>query len=262
MTYPSDRKNIAHFALKYLHWLSQSETVLECGPDSFAVLVAVVLAEDRIRYSRPPNFFNEQLCRASGIGSEPALIRARKRAELTGLLNYKAGAKRRPGVYFVDGFPNESLANAEGIRRESAGKAQPSNPIPFPVPNNSCPNESDDSEPPKKKPSSRKPPKTIEGFDQWYAIYPRKEKRGTAKEAFATALGDIQQTESVSRDEALGLLLKWTAERMPNLLSREQKFRPLPASWLNAESYRDELTSKRTSDDDDFTDFTGKGKRS
>lgn len=142
MQYPSQERQGSFYALRYVRWLIESETVVETGPDAFALLVAVVMAEDRIHYTRAPNFYNEQLQRNSGIGSEPALIRARKRAVSLGLLTYIPGAKRRPGVYFVTGFPNESLANdekytnemlgkAEGIRRESVGKAQPSKPIPI-----------------------------------------------------------------------------------------------------------------------------------
>ena len=138
MNYPTDRKSCG-YSIRYIKWLCASDVALEVGPDAFALLVAVVTQEDEIHFTRPPNFFNDQLARRCGIGSEPALIRARKRAINAGLLFYKPGAKRRPGVYFVSGYANDSLANAEGIRRESAGKAQPSIPIPLPLPKNKRP---------------------------------------------------------------------------------------------------------------------------
>lgn len=122
------------FAVHYIKWLIDSGTTTESGPDAFALLVAVVMREDEVRYARAVNFFNEQLCRHSGIGSVPALIRARNRAIELGLLHYEASAKRKPGRYFVDGFPNDSLGKAEGIRKESVRNPLPSSPIPKPNP--------------------------------------------------------------------------------------------------------------------------------
>lgn len=145
-SYPPDRPQF--YAIKYLQWLIESGASMDCGPDTMALLVAVVMMEDQLRYSRAPNFYNEQLVRAAGFGSEPPMISARKRAERLGLLVYIAGAKRRPGVYFTAGFPNDSLANVtgtrreyhtnpEGISQEPVGNVVPSipNPIPNPRPN-------------------------------------------------------------------------------------------------------------------------------
>ncbi len=127
------------FALHFVKWLVTSGTVNQTGPDAFALLVAVAMREDAVFYQRPPNYFNEQLAQECGIGSIPALIRARKRAVSLGLLEYIPGAKRRPGVYYVLGFPNESLPKAEGKRKESGrnpeGKRHPPFPIPsYPIP--------------------------------------------------------------------------------------------------------------------------------
>ncbi len=131
--YPTDRHSCG-YSIRYIKWLMQSGAVNEIGPDAFALLVAVVMTEDDIHYQRPPNFFNDQLSRQSGIGSEPALISARKKAIQAGLLLYEKGAKRRPGVYFVSGFTNESLAKAKRILSESLANLAPSIPLPLPLP--------------------------------------------------------------------------------------------------------------------------------
>lgn len=132
--YPTDRKSCG-YSIRYIRWLMHSGISSEIGPDAFALLVAVVMTEDEIHYQRPPNFYNEQLANRCGIGSVPALIRARKRAINAGLLSYKPGAKRRPGLYFVSGFSNDSLWNPEGKRKESEKNPTPSIPIPIPIPN-------------------------------------------------------------------------------------------------------------------------------
>ncbi len=145
MIYPSGERKGTAFAIRYVRWLMESEITVAAGPDAFALLVAVVMTEDRVFYNFPPNFYNEQLCRASGIGSIPALIRARSKAIELGLLAYQAGAKRRPGIYFVSGFHNDSLQNRELFSNDSLPKAQlsvsesetkapPSIPIPIPIP--------------------------------------------------------------------------------------------------------------------------------
>lgn len=108
------------FAIQYLRWLCDSGAASEVGPDAVAVLAAVVTVEDELHYNRPPNFYNEQLQRRSGILSIHALIRARNRAVEAGLLHYQPAIKRKPGVYFVSGFPAQSARKAEGKRKENA----------------------------------------------------------------------------------------------------------------------------------------------
>ncbi|TWU24901.1 hypothetical protein Pla52o_11970 [Novipirellula galeiformis] len=134
-----------YYAMRYIRWISESGISHEIGVNGFAVLVAVVAMEDELRYSRPPNFYNDQLARRCGLASEHALIRARKRCEAEGLLVYERGAKRNPGVYYVTGFTapsavkakatdQDSLRLAQGNRRHSAAKAAPSIPSPMPMP--------------------------------------------------------------------------------------------------------------------------------
>ncbi len=219
--YPSADRQSNSFAIRYIRWLIDSGTVNEIGPDAFAVLVGVVTLEDELHYQRPPNFFNEQLMRRCGIASEPALIRARKRAVEAELLIYSVGAKRRPGTYFVSGFPNESLAKAKGKRRESETNPLPSIPnTQYLIPNTSL-------------------------FDSWYEVYIRKDARGKAESAYPKAISDISKTEKVNAAQAAQLLMQWTIERMPLLAKAERKFQPLPASWLNAKRYRDEIPGQR-----------------
>jgi hypothetical protein len=148
------------FFVKYLKWLIDSETAAEAGADVLALLTAVVKREDDLFYKRAPNYYNQQLEREAGFGSLPPFIATRKRAVKLGLLDYTPGAKRKPGVYFVKGCPNESLENGEecsneslekgeecpkdlkrnpdGKRKESKRKAEgirhPPNPIPIPDP--------------------------------------------------------------------------------------------------------------------------------
>lgn len=133
------------YAIKYTKWLRDSGVAIQAGPEVIALLVAVVWMEDDFYCTRPVDFYNEQLCRASGIATVPRLIRVRKRAESLGLLYYQEGAKRRPGIYFTTGMVEDSVTKCNRKRNyplqkaqlsvtESVTKAQPSIPIPNPIP--------------------------------------------------------------------------------------------------------------------------------
>ena len=73
-----------------------------------------------------------------------------------------------------------------------------------------------------------------QGFDEWWAIYPRKKSRADAERAF---------TKVVPSLIALPALMEKTKAFAASCESKpeaERKFIPYPASWLNAGSYDDE----------------------
>lgn len=140
--YPANRT--ALFALHFAKWLYQSGAANEVGPDATALILAVAMVEDELRYTRPPNFYNRQLMDRCGVASEHALIRARKLAVDAGLLSYTPGKKRTPGKYYVLGFTAESAAKSTGnpqlpcakhseppiYTAQNAAQAKPSTPSP------------------------------------------------------------------------------------------------------------------------------------
>lgn len=138
------------FALKFMKWLYASGAAAEIGPDATALLLAVVSAEDDLKYSYRPNFFNDQLMRRCGIRSEHAMIRARQTAIDAGLLSYEPGAKRSPGKYFVCGFAAQNAEKAERKQNESEEKARRNQGPPDPNPDS-------DPDPDPEKKTRRKP---------------------------------------------------------------------------------------------------------
>ena len=113
--YPGWKRQNCGYAIRYIKWLMDSGVAQKVGPNSIALLVAIVTKEDELHYSKSPDFYNGQLLSRTGIGSEPTLAHARRRAVEAGLLVYTEGAKRRPGTYFVTGmdeeFPKKSLVH-------------------------------------------------------------------------------------------------------------------------------------------------------
>jgi hypothetical protein len=71
-----------------------------------------------------------------------------------------------------------------------------------------------------------------DGFERWYALYPRKKDRGTAKRAFAKA----QARGLIGFEE----LLAATTRYAKGMSDKETEYIKYPASWLNADSYLDE----------------------
>lgn len=70
----------------------------------------------------------------------------------------------------------------------------------------------------------------MDGFDQFKALYPRREAWKDARKAWGQVDGDRHL-------EAILAALAW---QVPEMLQREKVFRPLPASWLRGERWTDQ----------------------
>lgn len=66
-----------------------------------------------------------------------------------------------------------------------------------------------------------------QGFDDWYALYPRKEDKGRARKAFTSAL----------KKTTIDVLLAGVRAYAREVEGREKKYIKLPATWLNAEAW-------------------------
>lgn len=84
------------------------------------------------------------------------------------------------------------------------------------------------------------PPKRdpYHGFDDWYAEYPRKEKRPKARDAWKKHVTD----NDVPLEAVLSGLGDWKSHWIR--AKTEKQFIPLPASWLGGHQWNDEPPSK------------------
>lgn len=69
-------------------------------------------------------------------------------------------------------------------------------------------------------------------FTEWYGIYPRKKKPGDARKAYVKARKIATKEELLTGAEMVARLVRSQ--------SQDLTYTPYPASWLNAESWRDE----------------------
>lgn len=84
-------------------------------------------------------------------------------------------------------------------------------------------------------------PAVLDGFEEWWKAYPRKEGKGAARTAYTKALG---KTDAASLLAALTRSARsWEAEK------RERRLIPQPATWLNQERWEDDYSASVSSED-------------
>ena len=93
------------------------------------------------------------------------------------------------------------------------------------------------------KPSCPKPAKTacLDGFDSWWDEYPRKEGKGAARKAYATAL---KKSDAQSLFAGLTRSARAWADE-----GRTRRLIPLPTTWLNQERWTDDYTPAQSDED-------------
>jgi hypothetical protein len=70
------------------------------------------------------------------------------------------------------------------------------------------------------------------GFESFYLLYPRKEARGDARKAWKQKVQSMDDVQSV---------IDGLKRQLPALLAKERRYLKLPATWLRAECWLDEL---------------------
>lgn len=88
---------------------------------------------------------------------------------------------------------------------------------------------------PKRRKAGELLPEDAERFDRWWAIYPRKEAKATARRAWDRIRPDNDLTDQMIT--AVSVQAKANDWEQPD----RRQFIPLPASWLNAERWNDEV---------------------
>lgn len=97
-TYPTGRP--AFFAQRFMAYVLRRGLAFEVGSDAIVLLLAVVSAEDRTRYTKAVGYWNDHLMSLTGM-SRNRLFAARQKLIERGWLVYFAGARGRAPLYFV-----------------------------------------------------------------------------------------------------------------------------------------------------------------
>lgn len=118
--YPSDRKK-SGYAIRYIKALTGSDAIRSVGMESVLLCVFIASREDRLHYSKPPQFWRAELMERLGIGSPKALIRIRKAAVDAGLLYHVEGDRIHPGKYWTM-VPNWLLPTFVAFRKRNGKK--------------------------------------------------------------------------------------------------------------------------------------------
>ena len=75
---------------------------------------------------------------------------------------------------------------------------------------------------------------TDEEFDRWYSGYPRKEAKAAAQKAFA----------KVRKNVDFDTLMSGLERYVKSVKGKDRQYIALPASWLNAGRWEDELVAQ------------------
>ncbi len=251
--YPTDRQSCG-YSIRFIKALLSSDAIRDHGTEAVLLAVFIASREDRLHYAKPPKFWRAELMDKLGKGSPKDFLRIRNRATEAGLLFHQEATRTTPGLYWTL-VPEWLLPRFEAFRKgngkqpnrseKGTAKGTAKGTLSIPITqvhkthSDEKSSESVSLESKKRKVSQ----KTMAGFDQWYATYPKRVAKGAAEKAYPKALSEIQAGERVDEVQAVSLLLQWTQERSPSLLALESQYRPNPATWLNAKSYRDEIYS-------------------
>ena len=100
MNYPTDRKNSGYFA-RFTKALFASNAVSETGKDAFLLVLYVASIEDRTHYNKPAKLWRSQLMEATAISSPKAILAARSKAIELGLLHYCEGSRTSQPIYWT-----------------------------------------------------------------------------------------------------------------------------------------------------------------
>ncbi len=283
MSYPNREPFYAH---KLTRLLFKSCAAQSLGQDAVLLVIHIAHTEDAAKYQGPVRFWNSQLNEVLGFRSPKSLNNARHRAIEGGWLKYERSHDRAVGSYWttipsrVSRFndePIEPCGTVPSTEREAeqetdlrvvlgtgsgtgSGTGNDLLSIPIPIPNKHTDEKSSESVSAKDKNRKTQAAK-VAGFDQWYAAYPKKVAKGAAEKAYPKAIAEIQRAERTNADQAEVLLLQWTQERLVSLTALESRYRPNPATWLNAKRYRDEIGATRNDERDEYEDFTSKGQK-
>ena len=80
---------------------------------------------------------------------------------------------------------------------------------------------------------------SAEGFDRWYAIYPKKVSRRAAEEAYAEVIGAALIIEPDLLAKTTAFAAGWAGKP-----ADDRKYIPHPATWLKGGRYADEPDAK------------------
>lgn len=118
-TYPTGRP--AFFAQRFMAYVLRRGLAFEVGSDAIVLLLAVVSAEDRTRYSKPVGYWNDHLMSLTGL-SRNRLFAARQKLIDRGWLVYFAGARGRAPLYFVavPAVGGDTAVNATALGESNA----------------------------------------------------------------------------------------------------------------------------------------------
>lgn len=262
-----------YFAFRFCRLLGKRVVANELGAATCWLLTMIVMQQDARRYTGAVTFYNGQLLPICGFDSVGRLDRCRKKAIDAGWLHYECGGKGRPGNYWVlippavecddtpldEGLPahlpiQNGQPNGRTNGRQTRDKRKASDHLPT-LPLSPGPNtppialKGDPASPDERATAttgsatvtkkSQSSSTTPDGFEDWWSLYPRQEKKPRAINAFRKAIKSL-----ALKHPSTIVALEWLKARTQLFAISESgqggQFCPLPSTWLRDESFNDD----------------------
>lgn len=100
MEYPSDRKQ-SGYAIRYIKSLLSSDAIREHGSEAVLFAIFIASREDKLHYSKAPQFWRSELMDRFGNGSPKGFLRIRDAAIAAGLIYHVEATRTKPGKYWT-----------------------------------------------------------------------------------------------------------------------------------------------------------------
>lgn len=120
--YPTDRTDCG-YAIRYIKTLLDSDAIRNHGYEAVLLAIFIASREDKLHYTKSPQFWRAELMDRFGHGSPKGFIRIRTAAVEAGLLHYLEGTRIKPGKYWTL-VPDWMRPKFEAFRKRNGSNAK------------------------------------------------------------------------------------------------------------------------------------------
>jgi hypothetical protein len=122
-SYPAAERQKSGYAIRYIKALLSSDAIREYGSEAILLAIFIASREDRLHYSKAPQFWRSELMDRFGNGSPKGFLRIRNAAIEAGLIHHIEATRTTPGKYWTL-VPDWLQPSFEAFRKRNGSKSK------------------------------------------------------------------------------------------------------------------------------------------